>query len=359
MIVYHGTTRKRAAKIRVVGFLPKQTRIWFTKSQSYANRRAKTQAKRDKDRPVTLTCDLNLGMFRSHYGSRGVHKHSHVVVIRGKVPPSVIVDQSGERHLPYVYTAEYLASWINHITRVKPHNGVSRRDPGILRLQQWIQNRLKENPKATFEPAQLLALARQWVPEHLNKYKIDPNTLHAVRIPTEPDAFSWTDGKDEATAISPDEERILEALMSDRPSRRARGLQLLAASDEPDLFEWCMMFFDDESVDVRVAVLESARQCEDAETEMIAPLLDDGDKRIRGAAVAFMTRHAEDPVAWFRAGLTDPEPHVRLQTARHLDELDPNEQRTLFELALYDPNPKVAEMADKMTAGKGYAVEKW
>ncbi len=359
MIVYHGTTRKRAAKIRVVGFLPRKARIWFTTNRAYANRRAKTQAKRNKDQPVTLKCDLNLGLFRTHYGSRGVHRQNNVVVIRGKVPPSVILDQSGEKHLPYIFTAEYLASWINHITGVKPYKGVSRRDPGILRLEQWIQSRLKENPKATFEPAQLLSLARQWVPEHLSKYKIDPNTLHAVRIPAKPDESFWPDKDEGPQDVSPDEEKILEALMSDRASRRVRGLGMLAASDDPDLFEWCMMLFEDESIDVRVAVLETARQCDDAETELIAPLLDDGEKRIRGAAVAFMTRHGEDRVDWFRTGLSDPEPHVRLQTARHLGELDPEKHRGLFELALYDPNRKVAEMAGKMTAGKGYAVEKW
>lgn len=359
MIVYHGTTSKNARRIRVVGFLPRKARIWFTTSQGYANRRAKTKARRSSDRPVTLKCDLNLGKFRTHYGSRGVQKQGSIVVIRGKVPPWVILDQSGEKHLPYIFTADYLAKWINEITGVKSHKGVSRKDPGILRLEQWLQNRFKENPKGTFQPAQLLSLARQWVPEHLNKYKIDPDTLHAIRIP-EPDSFAWRDEESaELPAVTKDEERILEALMSDRPARRVQGFRLLAGSDDPDLFEWCTMFFDDASVDVRVAVIETARQCEDAETELISPLLNDEDKRIRGAAVAFMTRHGEDPTEWFRMGLTDPEPHVRLQTARHLDDLDPDTHRDLFELALYDPNPKVAEMAGKMTEGKGYATQKW
>ncbi len=161
-----------------------------------------------------------------------------------------------------------------------------------------------------------------------------------------PDESFWSD--EEPAAVGPDEERILDALMSERPAQRVKGLHLLAQSDELELFKWCMMFFEDESVDVRVAVPETARQCEDAESELIAPLLDHPEKRIRAAAVAFMTGHAEDPVEWFRMGLTDPEPHGRLQTVQHL-----------FELALYDPNPKVAEMASKMTAGKGYTVENW
>lgn len=159
--------------------------------------------------------------------------------------------------------------------------------------------------------------------------------------------------------ITPGEARILDALKLGRPARRVRGLRKLAAADEPDLFEWCTMFFEDPSVDVRVAVLQAARKCDDPEIELITPLLGDGDKRIRAAAVAFMTRHAEDREEWFRIGLTDPEPHVRLQTARYLDELDADAHRKLLELALYDPNPKVVETAAKVTAGKGYAVEKW
>ena len=147
--------------------------------------------------------------------------------------------------------------------------------------------------------------------------------------------------------------------MSPRPERRVKGLRMLTETDEPELFEWCMMFFDDEAVNVRVAVLETARQSEDPETEMIEALVVDEDKRIRAAAIAFMTKHGLDREEWFRMGLTDPETHVRVVTARYVGELDPAVHRDLFELALYDPNPKVAEVARKMTSGKGYSVESW
>jgi RNA:NAD 2'-phosphotransferase (TPT1/KptA family) len=69
MRLYHGTTRKRAQRIRVVGFVPRRSRVWFTTSLGYAKRRARTQARRAKDQAVTLTCDLDLGQFRARYGS--------------------------------------------------------------------------------------------------------------------------------------------------------------------------------------------------------------------------------------------------------------------------------------------------
>ena len=67
---------------------------------------------------------------------------------------------------------------------------------------------------------------------------------------------------------------------------------------------------------------------------------------------------AEAPV-WFRNGLTDPSAHVRVHTARYLEELDLATHRDLFELALYDANSKVAQIAEKLTSGKGVAREAW
>jgi hypothetical protein len=300
-----------------------------------------------------------MGQLRTRYGSAGTMVQSHFVVIRGRVPASVLTDESGDYYLPYVLTADYLAKWINSILRVKPHKGVSRRHPGVQRLEQWIRNRLSDNPRTKFTPSELLVLARQWIPEHLNHYRIDPKTLKATRLPPPEEAGEWKGALVAAEEAGPDETLILEALTSSRPSRRVKGLRMLAETDEPELFEWCMMYLDDESVDVRVAVLETARQSEDPMPEMIAVFAENVDKRIRAAAISFMTKHGEDREKWFWMGLTDPETHVRVVTAQHIDELDPGVHKKLFELALYDPNPKVAEVARKMTVGKGYATEAW
>ena len=48
---------------------------------------------------------------------------------------------------------------------------------------------------------------------------------------------------------------------------------------------------------------------------------------------------------------------VALATAGVLGRLDAAEHRAIFELALYDPNPQVAQLARKLTAGKGFHKE--
>ena len=59
-MVYHGTTQNRARRICREGFLPKKPsrRVWFAESYGYALGRARTQAKRAKDHPAVLTCEL-------------------------------------------------------------------------------------------------------------------------------------------------------------------------------------------------------------------------------------------------------------------------------------------------------------
>jgi RNA:NAD 2'-phosphotransferase (TPT1/KptA family) len=66
MIVYHGTTRRRAERILVSGFLARKPsrRVWFARSRAYAEGRAKTQARRAHDRPAVLVCELDLQAYR-------------------------------------------------------------------------------------------------------------------------------------------------------------------------------------------------------------------------------------------------------------------------------------------------------
>ena len=49
---------------------------------------------------------------------------------------------------------------------------------------------------------------------------------------------------------------------------------------------------------------------------------------------------------------------VRVAAARELLRFDPHRHRRLFELALYDPNPQVADIARKLSAHQGYHVLK-
>ena len=356
MRLYHGTTKKRAARIRTTGFVPRKGRVWFTQNLSYAKHRARTQASRTNDQAEVLTCLLNPGYFKPN---RFLHQ-SHVVVIRGRVPSSVLIDQRGMVVLPQHLTAEALARWVNRLLGLKPHKGVSKRHPGLRRLESWLLEQLKRNRDRNFRDSELLELMKEWIPDVMGQFRFDPGTHKAYRVaevPEAPEPEWWETVSSEADDEA--EERIFDALMSERANRRVKGLVMLAETEDQDLFEWCTMFMNDPSTDVRIVVIETARGCEDAEVGTIEAFADDEDKRIRAAAIAFMTRHGEDREEWFRMGLTDPETHVRVTTARFLEELDPTIDRELFELALYDPNPKVAEVARKMTTGKGYAVESW
>ena len=118
------------------------------------------------------------------------------------------------------------------------------------------------------------------------------------------------------------------------------------------------MCLEDESINVKVAALRLMQQCPLIEKEPLVPLADSENKRIRAAAVAVLANHGiEDKEKWFRVGLTDPCPCVRVETARLLYELDPTAHKDLFKIALHDPNADVARRAERLTKGKGYA--KW
>ena len=92
MVVYHGTTRKTAAKITRNGFQPKSPsrRVWFAKSKGYASSRAHTKARRSNDRPIVLAVDLDLDELRKRYGARRVRQSGGMISINGEVPPSML-----------------------------------------------------------------------------------------------------------------------------------------------------------------------------------------------------------------------------------------------------------------------------
>ena len=55
-----------------------------------------------------------------------------------------------------------------------------------------------------------------------------------------------------------------------------------------DLFDWCVMYLDDESVEVRVTALRAMRQCDEADVDVVLPLAESEEKRVRGAALAVL-----------------------------------------------------------------------
>ena len=352
MVLYHGTTRRRAQRICEVGFLPRRPskRVWFARGKGYAARRARQQAHRTHDRAVVLSCDINVPQLRDKLGKKKVRYHNGILAIDGPVAPDVVRSHPLAPHIPT--SPDELAAWVNQVLRLKPHKGVSRRDPGVERLSKWVMNRLTSQPNSRLTFRQILHKAQQWLPDHFAGVVVDPDTLHTHRHVTHEDVAIHEEEPE------PDErvDRALALLEHAKPDRRARGLALLAEMDDPDLFDWCTMHLGDRSVAVRVAALRAMLRCEMGDPDVILPLARSPNKRVRAAAVAALAKLAEDEAErWFKRGLKDPEPCVRLETAAVLDHLDPAEHRGVFELARHDPNPDVERRARKLTEGKGYS----
>lgn len=358
MIVYHGTTDRRAQRICLEGFLPRKPsrRVWFAKSKAYAEGRARAQARRSHDRAVVLTCNVDFGQLRARLGGKRVFCRGGNFAVDGPIPATVVRSHPGQE-VP-TSPAE-LAKWINSLLGLKPHKGVTKRHWGIERLSRWITNRLSSHPATKLAPSEVLRLARQWLPEFFEGAEIDPERLKVHRRPR----MKTIELKVEAESlpqVDQREEEALELLQDARPSRRARGLAILAELDDPDLFDWCAMYLDDDSTDVRLAALHLMLRCREGDPETAASLADSQDRRIRAVAIAVLARHSgQEAPRWFERGLKDPSPCVRLTTAALLGQLDPGEHRVIFELALYDPNPQVVRLARKLTAGKGYPRSAW
>ena len=351
MIVYHGTTTRRAERICREGFLPRKPsrRVWFAEGHGYALRRAKTQARRSHDRPVVLTCDVDLPMLRARLGTKRVMRKNGVIAVDAVVPVSVL-RSTPDAGIP-TSPAE-LAKWVSRVVGVKPHRGPPSNHPGIERLSRWVNRRLSSEPRRKLPPTELLELATRWLPECFADVRVAPDRLRAYPI------AGGIDVRIESGAVEPDprEDEAARYLTDASPKRRARGLSLLADLPDPDLFDWCVMFLDDEAPSVRLAALRAMLRCEEAETDAVAPLVQSDGKRIRAAALAAMAKFSGgDAPRWFERGLKDPSPCVRVAAARLLERLDPTAHRRLFELALYDPNPDVARIARGLTAGKGFA----
>lgn len=289
---------------------------------------------------------------RERLGSKKVFRRSGVIAIDGRVPASVL------RSLPPAERPRKpvgLTRSVIDILGLAPYRAVRRHHPGIDRLSRWVERRVASQPGRAIGPRELLARARHWLPEIFEGIRIDWEALRARRdletmdFEVEPPAEPASAREDEA----------LDCLLAEKPERRARGLAILAEMGDPDLFDWCAMFLDDESTDVTVAALHTMLSCQDADPEVIAPFADSRDKRVRGAATAALAKHAgEGAPYWFERGLKDPEACVRLETAALLSEVDPAEHKVIFQLALYDPNPEIARRARKLAAGKGYP-KKW
>ena len=240
---------------------PSTSRASWTGQQTRTPRSvARQQARRTKDRPVVLTCELNKKGLRARYGSNRVFWRNGVIAVRGGVPVAVLRSYPAPADQPS--SPSELAEWVNHVLRRKRHKGVSKRNPGIVRLSEWVTKRLAHRPKGIIGPAELLDMARRWLPEAFGGQKIGEKRLESSRTVRTIEVEAAVAG------VAPlHEDQALELMDADDPKKRAKGLATLAEMGDPDLAEWCAMFFDDESLDMQVAALRTLLRCNEIEPE--------------------------------------------------------------------------------------------
>ena len=272
-----------------------------------------------------------------------------VLAIRGRVPPTVI---RSHFTLELLNSPEHIAKWVNQRLGRKSYEGISPRHPGIDRLARWVDNRTSSGTGSTIRPDELSQKLQQWLPDFFQGVEITPEDLRFDCFP-EPAEFE-TEPLPEP--VNSREENALNDLAAAKPQRRIRGLKRLARLGNEDLYDWCTLLLADESLDVRIAALQMIAHCDDGDPEVILPFAESQDKRIRAAAIAALAKHSiKDTPRWFERGLKDREVCVRLETAALLPTLDVTQHRGIFELTLYDPNPEIKHLAEKLTTRKGYA----
>ena len=341
MNFYHGTTLQNAIRIAEMGFLPRKGIVWFTTSKHRAQGRAKQKARKTASPPFVFVCEIDVQELYNRLGKNLVMRSKGFLAIRRRVPPTVILNSS-----------ELIARWVSQILQGESYESISPHHPGINRLSRWVENRINSGSGSTIRPKELSQKLQQWLPDFFRGVEIAPENLGFDYSP------ELIDFETESLLEPVDsrEENALYALADAKPQRRIRGLELLTQLEHEDLYEWCMLLLLDESVEVRIAALQTIVHCDDGDPEVILPFVESQNKRIRASAIAALAKHSiEDAPRWFERGLKDREACVRLETAALLPTLDAIEHREIFEIALYGPNPAVKRLAEKLTTGKGYA----
>ena len=341
MNFYHGTTLRSAISIAEMGFLPKKGAVWFTTGKNRAQRRARQKARKTASPPFVFDCEIDVQELYNRLGKNLVMRSKGFLAVRKRIPPTVILNSS-----------ELIASWISQILQGESYQSISPHHPGIDRLSRWVENRMNAGTDSAIRPKEFSQRLQQWLPNFFRGVEISPEDL---RFDYSPELVEF----EAEPSLEPDdsrEENALDALADAKPKRRIRGLELLAQLEHEDLYDWCTLLISDESVEVRIAALQTIVHCDDGDPEVLLPLAESQNKRIRAAAIAALAKHStEDAPRWFERGLKDREPCVRLETASLLPTLDAIEHQEIFELALYDPNPAIKHLAEKLTKGKGYA----
>jgi len=341
MLAYHGTTQSRARKIFEQGLLPlpPSRRVWFAQSRAYAAGRAKSQAARARDVPSVFECELDLDEVRRQPGGRGVVHKKGIIAIDGPVPIEMMHSLS---LADFATVPAEIAAWVNSLLDLPPEAAVQAKHPGVVRLSRWINARLASGGRLV--SSELVDRAGRWLPQFFRGATLGARRLRRHR------RVGLTEYQVDELQPRPDPREVeaLEDLDDLRPEQRIRGLTLLGEMGAADLFDWCVMFVDDEDAVVRVAALRTMQRCDNVMPEAIEPLADSQDRSVRAAAIAVLAKHSGDgSPGWIKRGLADPQACVRVEAVRFLNQLDPRRHRRIIERASHDPNPDIAARARK------------
>ncbi|HUW84441.1 MAG TPA: hypothetical protein VMZ31_16775 [Phycisphaerae bacterium] len=290
-------------------------------------------------------CELDVDEVRRQLGGKGVIHRKGIIAIDGPVPIEMMHSLS---LADFATVPAEIAAWANSLLGLPPEAAVQPKHPGVIRLSRWINARLASGGGGRLVSSELVDRAGRWLPEFFKTATLGPKRLGAHRRVglTEYDVDEPQRGPD------PREVEALQGLDNPRPEERVRGLALLGEMGAADLFDWCVMFLDDEAQPVRIAALHTMLQCDSIIPEAIETLADSQDRSTRAAAIAVLAKHSDDGSAgWIKRGLADPQVCVRVEAVRFLNRLDRRRHRRIIELASHDPNPDIAARARKCLSG--------
>ena len=348
MEFYHGTTLSNARGIIENGFRPRGGTVWFTTQWNYAKNRAEQKARRKHDRPIVMKTELDIEALRTSIGNGKIRAQGGIAAINERL--SIQLLQSNFFELLACPIA--LAKWVNHQLGLYSHNGVSRNHWGVVRLAHWMNNRMKSGTGNCIDLHEFFERGRQWLPVFFDKIPFSPERLPIqhlqndtievrVRLETQENPL-------QPSKVDTSYEKAIADISDETPKRRMRGLRALEKVGAEELFDWCVLHLEDESVDVVCNALRIMCRCDEGYVAPILPHAESKNRRIRAGALAALAKHdLDDPERWFERGLKDPATCVRMEVARLLPTLDRIACQELFDIARHDPNPVVKRFAKK------------
>ena len=349
MEFYHGTTLSSAKGIIKNGFRPRGGAVWFTNHWNYAKNRADQKARRRHGRPVVFQTELKIEELRTYLGPGKLQVRGGIIAINEHLSVQLL-----EANLFELLACPVaLAQWVNRQLALYSHNGVSRNHWGIVRLAHWMNNRMVSGTGKRIDRQEFFTRGKQWLPAFFDKIPFSPEALPIQHVQNDTIVIRTLppDLQEESLQPAKVDGRYSKAIadISDQnPKRRVRGLQFLEKSGTEDLFDWCVLHLEDESIDVVCNALRIMIRCDEG---YVAPILlhaESKNKRVRAGALAALAKHtSDDPGRWFERGLKDPAVCVRMEVARLLPMLDRIEHRDLFDIARHDPNSTVKRSAQK------------